>query len=49
MSGTEIVIPIKDILVVLGLPGAIALIVPMGAFLAVMVYLGWRLRRMYFG
>lgn len=44
-----IVIPIKDILVVLGLPGAIALIVPMGAFLAVMVYLGWRLRRMYFG
>lgn len=44
-----IVIPIKDILVVFGLPGIVALGVPMGAFLAVMLYLGWRLRRMYFG
>ena len=44
-----IVIPVKDILVVLGLPGAIALLLPLGLFLAVMVYLGWRLRRMYFG
>lgn len=44
-----IVIPLKDILVVLGLPGAIALLLPLGAFIVVMVYLGWRLRRMYFG
>ncbi|WP_299852801.1 hypothetical protein, partial [uncultured Roseovarius sp.] len=44
-----IVIPLKDILVVLGLPDAIALLLPLGAFFAVMIYLGWRLRRMYFG
>lgn len=44
-----IVIPLKDILVVLGLPGTIALLLPLGAFFTVMIYLGWRLRRMYFG
>ncbi|MCZ0811251.1 AMP-binding protein [Roseovarius sp. EGI FJ00037] len=44
-----IVIPLKDILLIAGLPGAVALVLPIGAFIAVMIYLGWRLRRMYFG
>jgi len=44
-----IVIPMKDILLLIGLPSAAALVLPVAAFFAVMVYLGWRLRRMYFG
>ncbi|MEO3417075.1 AMP-binding protein [Roseovarius sp. CAU 1744] len=44
-----VVIPAKDILKILGLPGAIALLIPLTAFLALMGYSGWRLRRMYFG
>lgn len=44
-----VVIPVKDILYILGLPGAVALILPMATFLALMGYFGWRLRRMYFG
>ncbi len=44
-----VVIPIKDILKILGLPGAVALLVPLSGFLSLMVYFGWRLRRMYFG
>ena len=44
-----VVIPAKDILILLGLPGAIALFVPMSLFLALMAYFGWWLRRMYFG
>lgn len=43
-----IVIPVKDILVALGLPGRVALLLPLGLFLALFAY-GWtRLRRMYF-
>ncbi len=44
-----VVIPAKDILKILGLPGAIALLMPLSAFLSLMAYFGWRLRRMYFG
>lgn len=44
-----IVIPLKDIMLNAGLPGGIALVLPLGAFFGVMIYLGWRLRRMYFG
>ncbi|WP_306114922.1 MULTISPECIES: AMP-binding protein [unclassified Roseovarius] len=44
-----VVIPAKDILKILGLPGAIALLIPLSAFLSLMAYFGWRLRRMYFG
>ena len=39
----------KDVLLLIGLPSAAALVLPVAAFFAVMVYLGWRLRRMYFG
>lgn len=44
-----VVIPAKDILKIFGLPGAIALLIPLSGFLALMAYLGWRFRRMYFG
>lgn len=44
-----VVIPLKDIFSIFGLPGVAALAIPMGGFLAIMLYLGWRLRRMYFG
>ena len=44
-----VVIPAKDILKILGLPGAIALLLPLTTFLAMMGYFGWRLKRMYFG
>ena len=44
-----IVIPTRDLLEGLGLHGLLALLVPMGGFLAAMAYLGRRLWRMYFG
>ena len=44
-----VVIPAKDILELLGLPGAIALLIPLSTFLFLMAYFGWRLWRMYFG
>ena len=43
-----VVIPVKDILVTLGVGGVIALVIPVAVFLT---WLGWaflRLRRMYF-
>ncbi len=44
----RVVIPVKDILVAAGLHGGVALLIPMGIFLALLAY-GWRrLRRMYF-
>lgn len=43
------VMPARDLLEGLGLPGAPALVLPLGAFLAVMGYSGRRLWRMYFG
>jgi hypothetical protein len=39
----------RDILVVLGVPPAAALAIPMGLFFAAMGYLGWRLHCSYFG
>lgn len=44
-----IVIRMKDIWLLIGLPSAAALILSAAAFFAVMIYLGWRLRWMYFG
>lgn len=43
------VIPARDLLLGLGLGGGLTLAIPMGAFLAIMAYLGHRLWRMYFG
>jgi acyl-CoA synthetase (AMP-forming)/AMP-acid ligase II/acyl carrier protein len=43
-----LVIPVKDILVLSGLPGKVALLLPLGLFIGLFVY-GWRrLKRMYF-
>ncbi|MBE0414854.1 hypothetical protein [Yoonia sp.] len=44
-----LVIPLKDILIILGMQGALALALPMAAFLAAMAYAGRRLYAMYFG
>ena len=44
----QLVLPARDCLVLLGLQGAVALALPMGAFLAVMGYLGRKTYRMYF-
>lgn len=44
-----LVIPLKDVLTIMGMQGALALILPMAAFLAVMAYAGRRLYVMYFG
>lgn len=43
-----LVIPVKDILVLLGWPGSVSFALPMGAFLFGMGYAGRRLYRMYF-
>lgn len=43
-----VVIPIRDILVIIGLPRAVALLLSLGSFLALLGYGIWRLRRMYF-
>lgn len=43
------VIPLKEMLVALGLPGAVALALPMGAFLLGVGYGGRHLYQMYFG
>ncbi len=43
-----LVIPLKDILVILGIPSALALILPLTAFLATITYAGRRLYGMYF-
>ena len=44
----SVVIPVKDILAILGLPGALALLLPISIFLAGMGYAGMRLYRIYF-
>ncbi|MEM1159466.1 MAG: AMP-binding protein [Pseudomonadota bacterium] len=44
----SVVIPVKDILTLLGVPGAVALLLPMSIFLASMGYAGMRLYRIYF-
>lgn len=44
-----LVIPGRDLLVLLGVPGAVALSLTVGLFLTVMAYSGRRLWRMYFG
>lgn len=43
-----LVLPGRDLLVTFGLSGALSMILAMGSFLAVMVWLGRRLWRMYF-
>ena len=43
-----LVIPVRNLLVMAGLPGAVALLLPMGGFLVAMGYAGQRLWRMYF-
>ncbi|HEY0214442.1 MAG TPA: AMP-binding protein [Paenirhodobacter sp.] len=44
----ELVIPLKNLMLLTGLPGVIALAVPMAGFLAAIVYGMWRLNKMYF-
>lgn len=44
-----LVLPLRNVLAAAGLPGVVALALPMGAFLASMGYAGRRLWRMYFG
>ena len=44
-----LVIPLRDLLVVGGLGGGVALVLPMGAFVALIGYGMWRLHRLYFG
>lgn len=44
----ELVIPMKDLLLQAGLPGKIALGLPMAAFFAAIGYGMWRLHKMYF-
>lgn len=44
----QLVIPIRSILVQLGLPGTLALTLAMGSFLVAMAYAGRRLWKMYF-
>lgn len=43
-----IVIPVKDILVLLGAPGALALLLSLSVFFVLIGYGMWRLNRMYF-
>jgi len=43
-----VVIPIRDILVIVGIPGSIALLMSLGGFLVLLGHGIWRLRRMYF-
>ncbi|MEO1613414.1 MAG: hypothetical protein AAFU55_13840, partial [Pseudomonadota bacterium] len=44
----SVVIPVKDILLILDAPGALALAAPMAVFLGSMIYAGQRLYRTYF-
>lgn len=44
----ELVIPLKSLLILLGLPGSLALAIPMAGFFVTIGYAMWRLNRMYF-
>lgn len=46
--GHELVLPLKSLLALFGLPGKLALALPMAAFFAAIGYGMWRLDRMYF-